>query len=65
MNYDDWKLENAEDERERLTRRSRQERLEAECDCCGQMKYSCRDVWISYAGDTHACPQCLGDDDDV
>lgn len=35
----------------------------SECDCCGKMKYGCRDVWISYAGDTHACPQCLDDDD--
>jgi hypothetical protein len=32
----------------------------SECECCGELKYGCRDVtWRGL--DTHACPKCLGD----
>lgn len=34
----------------------------SQCDCCGEMKYNCRDV-VAYGLDTHACPACLGDDE--
>jgi hypothetical protein len=35
----------------------------SECDCCGELKYGCRDVtWRGL--DTHACPKCLNDEDE-
>ena len=37
--------------------------IESECDCCGQMKYGCRDI-IAYGMDTHGCTECLGDETD-
>lgn len=39
-----------------------EERLN-QCDCCGKMKYGCVDLWVSYVGDTHACPECRGDEE--
>jgi hypothetical protein len=38
------------------------EEYRSQCDACGKLKYGCRDIWISYMGDTHACPECLGDE---
>lgn len=37
------------------------EEYRSQCDCCGKMKYGCVDLWISYVGDTHACPECRGE----
>jgi hypothetical protein len=35
----------------------------SQCDCCGELKYDCEDVWVPYVGDTHACAACRGDED--
>ena len=37
------------------------ERL-SECDCCGQMKYGCRNI-IAMGMDTHACEECMGNEE--
>lgn len=34
----------------------------SECDACGKMKRGCRDV-VYMGMDTHACPQCMGEED--
>jgi len=39
----------------------RHEEHRSECDACGKMKYDCRDV-VYLGMDTHACPECRGDD---
>ena len=38
------------------------EEYASECDCCGKMKVGCVDlVWAGM--DTHACPECRGEED--
>jgi hypothetical protein len=40
------------------------ERLVSQCDCCGEMKAGCVDlVWCGM--DTHACPKCRNEEDDL
>lgn len=29
-----------------------------QCDCCGQMRWSCTTSFVSYVGDTTACGPC-------
>jgi hypothetical protein len=36
----------------------------SECDCCGEMKPDCEDIWVRYVGDTHACAKCRDAEED-
>lgn len=62
MTYDDWKLDNADDEADRRRRRDRGPN-DGECDCCGEYR-ALRQAWVTGI-ETWACAKCSGDDEDA
>jgi hypothetical protein len=60
MNYDDWKLDNADDEADRRRRRDGGPNY-GECDACGEYR-ALRQAWVC-GTETWACAKCSGDEE--